>query len=105
MLIFMPSRIGAILPWFSEKLADISRKLAKFEDAMQAKLREEIAIQTSVKNLYIQEKAKTSSATLESIRCRQHIESMREEMPNVNERLVSKMAHALMKRDILRSEI
>jgi hypothetical protein len=94
-----------ILPWFSENMADISRKLAEFEDAMQAKLRDEIAVQTSFKNLYIQEKAKTSRATLESLRCREHVESMREGLSNVNKRLVSEIAHALMKRVILRSEI
>ena len=86
-------------------MTDIARKLAEFEDAMQAKLREEIAIQTSFKNLYIQDKAKTSKATLESVRCRQQVESMREELSKVNERLVSEMAQALMKRVILRSEI
>ena len=72
---------------------------------MQAKLRDEIAVQTSFKNLYIQEKAKTSRATLESLKCRQQVESMREELSNVNERLVSEMDHALMKRVVLRSEI
>ncbi len=87
-------------------MADISRKLAEFEDAIQAKLREEIAIQTSFKNLYIQEKAKTNKATLESVMCRQQVESnMREELSNVNERLVSGVARAHMKRAILRSEI
>jgi hypothetical protein len=86
-------------------MADIPSKLAEFEGALQAKLREEIAIQTSFKNLYIQEKAKTSRATLESIRCRQQVEIVREELSSVNERLVSEIVHALMKRVILRSEI
>ena len=72
---------------------------------MKAKLRDEIAVQTNFKNQYIQEKAKTSRATLESVSCRQQVESMREELSNVNERLVSEMDHALMKRVILRSEI
>ena len=97
--------MSTILPWFSENMADISRTLAEFEDAMQAKLRDKIAVQTSFKNLYIQEKVKTSRATLESVRCRQEVEIMREELSNVNERLVWEMAHALMKRVILRSEI
>jgi hypothetical protein len=52
--------MSTILPWFSENMTDLSRKLAEFEDDMQAKLRDEIAVQTSFKNLYIQEKAKTS---------------------------------------------
>ena len=77
MLIFKPYRMSTILPWFSENMADISKKLAEFEDAMQTKLRDEIAVQTSFKNLYIQEKAKTSKATLESVKCRQQVESMR----------------------------
>ena len=64
MLIFRPSRMSTILPWFSENMTDISRKLAEFEIAMQAKLKEEIAIQTSYKNLYILEKANTSKKTL-----------------------------------------
>jgi hypothetical protein len=85
-------------------MADISKKLAEFEDVMHAKLRNEIAVQTNFKNLNIQEKAKTSKATLESAICREQVESMREELSNVNERLVSEMAHALMKRVILRSE-
>jgi hypothetical protein len=34
-------------------MAGISRKLAEFEDDMQAKLRDEIAVQTSFKNLYM----------------------------------------------------
>ena len=97
--------MSTVLSWFSENMTNISRKSAEFEDAMQAKLREEIAIQTSFKNLYILEKAKNSRATLESVKCRQQVEGMGEELPNVNERLVSKMAHALMKRVILRSKI
>ncbi len=105
MLIFKPSRMSTIIPWFSENMADISRKLAEFEDAMQAKLRDEIAVQLKFKNSYIQEKAKTSKATLEGVKCRQQVKSMREELSNVNERLVSKMAHALMKRVVLRSEV
>jgi hypothetical protein len=59
---------------------------------MQAKLKEEIAIQTSFKNQYILEKAKISSKTLESLRYRQQVESMREETSKVNEHLVSEMA-------------
>ena len=66
--------------------------------------RDEIAVQTCFKNLYIQEKAKTSRATLESVKCRQQVESVQEELSNVNGRLLSKMAHALMKRVVLRSE-
>jgi hypothetical protein len=38
-------------------MADISRRLAEFENVMQAKLGEEIACQTSFKNQYIQDKA------------------------------------------------
>ncbi len=81
------------------------KKMAEFEDDMQIKLKEEITIQSSFKNLYILEKAKTSSKTLESIKYRQQVESLRKEMSKVNEHLVSEMNHALMKRVILRSEI
>ena len=96
--------MSTLLPWFSENMADISRKFAEFEDTVQARLRDEIAIQTNFKNLYIQEKAKTSSATLESVRCRQQVESLREELSNVNARLVSELSHDLVKRVVLRSE-
>ena len=58
-------------------------------------LKDEIAVQTNFKNLYIQEKAKTSSATLESVKCRQQVESLREELSNVNARLVSDLSHHL----------
>ena len=105
MLIFWPSRMSNILPWFSVNMTDISKKLAEFEDDMQAKLKEEIVIQRSFKNLYIFEKDKTSSKTLESLKYRQQVESMREELSKVNEHIVSEMARALMKRVILRSEI
>ena len=44
MLIFRPYRISTIFPWFSENMADISKKLAEIEDAMQVKVKEEIAI-------------------------------------------------------------
>jgi hypothetical protein len=70
----------------------ISKKLAEFEDAMQAKLKEEIATQPSFKNLYTLEKANTSSKTLESLKYRQHVKSMREEMSKVNEYLVTENA-------------
>ena len=83
----------------------ISKKLAEFEDAMQAKLKEVIAIQTSFKNLFILEKANTSKKTLESVRYREQVESMREEMSKVNKHLVSEMAHALINHVNLRSEI
>ena len=96
--------MSTLLPWFSENMADISRKLAEFEDNVQARLRDEIAIQSNFKNLYIQEKAKTSSATLESVKCRQQVESLREELSNVNARLVSELSHDLVKRVVLRSE-
>jgi len=42
---FRPSRMSNIIPWFSENMADISRKLLEFEDFMKAKLRDEIAVQ------------------------------------------------------------
>jgi hypothetical protein len=54
-------------------MTDISKKLVEFVDAMQAKLKEEIAIQTCFKNLYILEMAKTSNKTLESIKYRQQV--------------------------------
>ena len=84
-------------------MADISRKLAEFEDDVQAKLRDEIAVQASFKNLHIQEKAKTRRATLESVECCQQVESLREHLSTVDERLVLELAHALMKRVVLRS--
>ncbi len=97
--------MSTILPWFPENMTDITKKFTEFEDAMQAKLKEEMAIQTSFKNLYILEKAKTSTKTLESLRYRQQVESMREEMSKLNEHLVTEIAGALMKRVVLRSEI
>jgi len=84
--------MSTILPWLSKNMTDISKKLAEFEDAMHAKLKEEIATQSSFKNLYILEKAKTSIKPLESLKYRQQVESMREEMSKVNEHLVSEMA-------------
>ena len=86
--------MSTIILWFSENMANISRRLAEFEEVMQAKLGEEIACQTSFKNLYIQEKAKTGKATLEGVRCREQVNELQEEL-----------THAIMRRVILRSEI
>ena len=95
-----------IFPWFSENMADTSKKLAEIEDAMQVKkVKEEIAIQTSFMNLYILEKSKISSKTLESVKYREQVESMREEISKLNNHLVTEIAEALMKRVVLRSEI
>jgi len=104
MLIIRPSRMNTILPCFSENMADISKKLAEFEDAMQAKLKEEIAIQTSFMNFYILEKAKTSSRTIECVKYRQQVASIREEISKFNEHLVLEIAGTCMKRAILISE-
>ena len=84
MLMFMPSKMSTNLPWFSEYMANISKKLAEIKDAMQVKLNGEIAIQTSFKNLHILEKAKASSNTLESIKYRDHVASLREEISKLN---------------------
>ena len=97
--------MSTILPWFFENMADISNKLAEFEDAMKAKLNEEIAIQTSFKNLYILEKAKASNKTLESIKYRDQVASMREEISKLNKHLVVEIVGALVKHVVLRSEI
>ena len=70
-------------------MTDISKKLEEIEDAMQDKAKEEIAIQTSFKNLYILEKAKTTSKTLENVKYREHVASMREEISKLNEHLVT----------------
>ena len=71
--------MSTIFSWFSKNMADISKKLAEIEDAMQFKVKDEIAIQTSFKNLYILEKAKASSKTLEIIKYREQVASMRKE--------------------------
>jgi len=97
--------MSTVIPWFSEKMADISKKLAEIEDAMHVKVKEGIAIQTSFKNLYILEKAKTSSKTLDSLIYREQVASMREGISKLNERVVTEIAGALMKRVVLRSEI
>ena len=78
-----------IFPWFSENMADIPKKLAKIEDAMQVKVKEEIAIQPSFKNLYILEKAKISSKTLESVKYCEQVANMREEISKLNNHLVT----------------
>ena len=97
--------MSTIFPWFSENMADISKKLAEIKDAMQVKVKEEIAIQTSFKNMYILKKAKTSIKTLESVKYREQVASMREEISKLNEHLVTKIAGALMKRVVFRGEI
>ena len=81
--------MNTIFPWFSENMTDISKKLAEIEDDMQVKVNEEIAIQTSFKNLYILEKAKISSKTLESVKYREQVASMREEISKLNKHLVT----------------
>jgi hypothetical protein len=86
-------------------MADISEKLAETEDAMQVKVKDEIAIQTSFENLYILEKAKTSSRPLESIRYCEQVASMREEISKLNKHLVTEIAEALIKSIVLISKI
>ncbi len=88
MLMFRPFTMSTILPWFSENMADISKKLVEIEVTMQVKLNEEVDIQTSFKNLYILEKAKASSKTLEGIKYREQVASMREEFSKLNETTV-----------------
>jgi len=105
MLVFRSYRMSNILPWFLENMADTSKKLAEIEDDMRVKVNDEIAIQTSVKNLYILEKAKASNKTLESIRYRDQVTSMREEISKLNKHLVTEIVEALIKRVVLRSEI
>ena len=105
MLIFMPYKMSTILPWFSKDMADISMKLAEIEDAMQVKVNDEIAIQTSFNNLHILEKAKASSKILVSIKYRDQVPSMREEISKLNKHLVVEIVEALIKRVVLRSEI
>jgi len=104
MLLFMPSMMSTIFPWFSKNMADISKKLAEIEDVVQVKVKDEIAIQTSFKNLYNLEEAKISNKTLGSIRYREQVASMREEISKLNNHLVTEIAEALMNRVILRSE-
>ena len=65
-------------------MADISKKLAEVKDDMQVKMNYEIPIQTSIKNLYIREKAKASSKTLESIKYRDQVASMLEGISKLN---------------------
>jgi len=86
-------------------MADIPKKLTGIEDAMQVKVKDEIAIQTSFENLYIFEKTKASSKTLESIKAREQVASMREEISKLNKQLVTVIAEALNTRVVLRSEI
>ena len=84
-------------------MADISKKLAEIEDDMQVKVNDEIGIQTSFKNLYILEKAKASNKTLESIKYRDQVASMREEISKLYKHLVAEIVGALIKRVVLRS--
>ena len=97
--------MSTIFPWFSKNMADISKKLAEIEDVVQVKVKDEIAIQTSFKNLYNLEEAKISNKTLGSIRYREQVASMREEISKLNNHLVTEIAEAIMKRVVLRSEI
>jgi len=90
--------MSTILPWFSENMADISKKLAEIEDAMQVKVKDDITMQTSFKNLCILEKANVSIKTLESIKHRGQVASMREEISKLNKQLVTKIADVVMKR-------
>ena len=97
--------MSTILPRFSENMADISKKLAEIEDDMHVKLNKEITIQASLKNLYIREKAKARNKTLESIKYRDQVASMREEISKLNKHLVVEIVGAFMKHVVLRSEI
>ena len=90
MLIFRPYKISTIFPLFLENVADISKKLAEIQYAMQVKVKEEIAIETSFKNVYILEKAKISSKTLESVKYREQVANMREEISKLNKHLATR---------------
>ena len=68
-------------------MADISKKLAEIEDFMQVKVKEEIVIRTSFKNRYILEKAKNNSKILDSLKYREQVANMREDMSKLNEHL------------------
>ena len=97
--------MSTILPWLLDNMADISKNFVEIEDAMQVKVNEEIAIQTSFENLYIFEKAKASNKTLESTKYRDQVASFREEISKLNKQLVAEIDGALMKRVVLTREI
>jgi len=105
MLMFRPPMMSIVFPWFSENVADVLKKLAKIEAVMQVKVNDEITIQISFKNLYILEKPKASNKTLEKIKYRDQVASMREDISKLNKHLIDEIVEAHIKRVVLRNEI
>ena len=97
--------MSIVFPWFSENVADVLKKLAKIEAVMQVKVNDEITIQISFKNLYILEKPKASNKTLEKIKYRDQVASMREDISKLNKHLIDEIVEAHIKRVVLRNEI